>query len=104
MSLLLIPMVKTDVNFYASAPEGIPELESLFEYSNVFGSGTNLNALVVETDADGFKNPEVIEAIYKMEEEIRTTGVSVVSIADEIKKINDLFGPIANLDSYGTCL
>ncbi|MCJ7572629.1 MAG: MMPL family transporter [Candidatus Thermoplasmatota archaeon] len=99
MSLLLIPIVKTDVNFYESAPEGVPELESLFEYSNVFGSGTNLNALVVETDADGFKNPEVIEAIYKMEEEIRTTGVSVVSIADEIKKINDLLGQIANLET-----
>ncbi len=99
MSLLLIPLVKTDVNFYASAPEGIPELESLFEYSNVFGSGTNLNALLVETDAGGFKDPEVIEALFKMEEEIRTTGVSAVSIADEIKKINDVLNQIAKIDT-----
>ena len=99
MSLLVIPMVKTDVNFYAMAPEGIPELESLFEYSNVFGSGTNLNALLVETDDNGLKNPEVIESLYKMEEEIRTTGVSAISIADEIKKINDLLGRLANINT-----
>ena len=99
MSLLLIPMVKTDVNFYAMAPGNVPELVSLFEYSDVFGSGTNLNALLVETDDGGLKDPEVINALYKMEEEIRTTGVSAVSIADEIKKVNDILGQISDIDT-----
>jgi len=34
--------------------------------------------------------PEVIEAIYDMEEQIRAAGGSAYSIADEIKKINDV--------------
>jgi len=98
-SLLAIPMVKTDVNMYKMAPEGLPEVESLFEYSNVFGLGTNFNALLVETDAGGLKDPDVIEALYRMEEEIRTTGVSAVSIADEIKKINDRLEQISDTDT-----
>jgi predicted RND superfamily exporter protein len=99
MSLLLIPLVKTDVNFLEMAPDGIPEVESLFEYSNVFGSGTNFNALLVETDAGGLKDPDVIEALYKMENEIRSKGVSAISIADEIKEINDRLGDIAKIDT-----
>ncbi len=85
--------------FMKMAPENVPELESLFEYSAVFGSGTNINALLVETDAQGLKDPDVINALYKMEEEIRTTGVSALSIADEIKKINDILGQIADVDT-----
>jgi predicted RND superfamily exporter protein len=99
MSLLLIPMVKTDVSFYEMAPGNVPELESLFEYSDVFGSGTNINALLVETDDFGLKDPDVINALYKMEDEIRTTGASAVSIADEIKNINDILGQIADIDT-----
>ena len=72
------------------APEGIPEVEKLLEYSKNFGGGTNFNALYIETNSQGLTYPEVIEAIYNMEEEIRAAGGTAYSIADEIKKINDV--------------
>jgi hypothetical protein len=83
--------VKTDVNFLEMAPKGIPEVDKLMDYSKNFGGSTNFNALVIETDSQGLTNPDVIEAIYNLEEEIRETGASVLSIADEIKKFNDVF-------------
>ncbi len=91
LSLLVLPQVKTDVNFYEMAPGGIPEVQKLLEYSQKFGKGANFNALLVETDAQGLTNPEVIKAIYNMEDQIRATGASAYSIADEIKKVNDIF-------------
>ncbi|MCJ7632215.1 MMPL family transporter, partial [Candidatus Bathyarchaeota archaeon] len=90
LSLVVLPQVKTDVNFLEMAPEGIPEVEKLLEYSKNFGGGTNFNALYIETDSQGLTYPEVIEAIYNMEVEIRNAGGSAYSIADEIKKINDV--------------
>jgi hydrophobe/amphiphile efflux-3 (HAE3) family protein len=90
LSLVVLPQVKTDVNFLEMAPEGIPEVEKLLEYSKNFGGGTNFNALFIETDSQGLTYPEVIEAIYNMEVEIRNAGGSAYSIADEIKKINDV--------------
>ena len=90
LSLVVLPQVKTDVNFLEMAPEGIPEVEKLLEYSKNFGGGTNFNALLIETDSQGLTYPEVIEAIYNMEVEIRNAGGSAYSIADEIKKINDV--------------
>lgn len=90
LSLVVLPQVRTDVNFLEMAPEGIAEVDKLLEYSQVFGGGANFNVLLVETDNEGLTYPEVIEAIYQMEEEIRQTGASVVSIAGEIKKINDV--------------
>jgi predicted RND superfamily exporter protein len=72
------------------APQGIPEVEKLLEYSKNFGGGTNFNALYIETNSQGLADPEVIEAIYNVEVEIRTAGGSAYSIADEIKKINDV--------------
>ena len=60
--------------------------EKLLEYSQKFGKGANFNALLIETDAQGLTDPEVIEAIYNMEDQIRATGASAYSIADEIKK------------------
>jgi len=103
MSLILIPQIKTDVNYYDMAPEGISSLEALNKYSNTFGGGSNFNALYIETDVDGLTYPEVIESIFAMEEEIRgaiadtfpeidETKIesSVTSIADELKKVNDI--------------
>jgi len=90
LSLVVLPQIKTDVNYLDMAPEGIPEVEKLLEYSKNFGGGTNFNALYIETNSQGLTYPEVIEAIYNMEVEIRNAGGSAYSIADEIKKINDV--------------
>lgn len=91
LSLIVLPQVKTDVNFLEMAPGGIPEVQKLLEYSQKFGKGANFNALLVETDAQGLTDPDVIKAIYNMENQIRATGASAYSIADEIKKVNDIF-------------
>lgn len=103
LSLLLLPYVKTDVNYVEMAPPGIPEVEGMYEYSRNFGGGSNFNALLVETDEEGLLDPEVMNAIIAMEEEMR--GViskefpqidekklekSVYSVADEIKEITDI--------------
>jgi len=90
LSLLVLPQIKTDVNYYDMAPQGIPEVEKLLEYSRNFGTGANFNALYIETDSQGLTYPEVIEAIHTMEVQIRAAGGSAYSIADEIKKINDV--------------
>jgi len=94
MSLLLIPQVKTDVNYMDMAPEGIPEVEAMQLYSDEFGGGANFNALLIETDYEGLTYPETIEAINKMEQEIRDatnkmgTPVTVGSYADAITEIS----------------
>jgi predicted RND superfamily exporter protein len=88
--LIVLPRVTTDVNYLDMAPQGIPEVDKLLEYSKNFGGGTNFNALYIETENQGLTYPEVIEAIYAMEEEIRAAGGSAYSIADELKKINDV--------------
>jgi len=90
LSLIVLPQVKTDVNFLEMAPQGIPEVDKLLEYSKNFGGGTNFNALLIETDSQGLTYPEVIEAIYSLEEQIRNAGGTAYSIADEIKKIDDV--------------
>jgi hypothetical protein len=90
LSVIVLPQVKTDVNYLEMAPSGIPEVEKLLEYSKNFGGGANFNALLIETDSQGLTYPEVIEAIYNMEEEIRAAGGTAYSIADELKKINDV--------------
>jgi len=90
LSLIVLPNIRTDVNYYDMAPQGIPEVEKLLEYSAKFGGGTNFNALLVETDSQGLTNPEVIDAIYNVEIQIRQIGVTVTSIADEIKKVNEV--------------
>jgi len=90
LSLIVLPQIKTDVNYLEMAPKGIPEMDKLLEYSKNFGGGTNFNALLIETDSQGLTYPEVIEAIYNMEAEMRKIGVSALSIADEIKKVNDV--------------
>jgi hypothetical protein len=90
LSLIVLPQVKTDVNYLDMAPSGIPEVKKLLEYSKNFGGGANFNALLIETDPQGLTYPEVIEAIYTMEVEIRDAGASATSIADQLKKINDV--------------
>lgn len=90
LSILVLPQIKTDVNYFDMAPQGIPEVEKLLDYSKNFGTGTNFNALYIETDSQGLTYPEVIEALYDMEVEIRAVGGTAYSIADEIKKVNDV--------------
>ena len=63
----------------------------MIDYSKKFGTGTNFNALLIETDKQGLTYPEVIDAIYSMEVKIRNMGGTAYSVADEIKKINDVF-------------
>jgi uncharacterized protein len=103
LSLIVLPQVKTDVNFLDMAPKGIPEVEKLVEYSQKFGRGTNFNALYVETASQGLTYPEVINAIYDMEVQIRNAGGSAYSIADELKKVNDVLDRsmiIAKISEY----
>jgi predicted RND superfamily exporter protein len=90
LSLLVIPQIKTDVNYLDMAPQGIPEVEKLLEYSKNFGGGASFNALLIETNNQGLTYPEVIEAIYTMENQIRDAGGTAYSIADEIMKVNDI--------------
>jgi len=90
LSLIVLPQVKTDVNYMEMAPKGIPEVETLLEYSQKFGKGTNFNALLVETDSNGLTDPETINAIYAMEVEIRKAGGSAYSIADELRDLNEV--------------
>ena len=90
MSLIVLPGVRTDVNYFEMAPKGLPEIEKYFEYSDNFGGGTNINMLLIKTDRQGLTYPEVIEAIYTMEEEMRILGATVASIADALKEISDV--------------
>jgi hydrophobe/amphiphile efflux-3 (HAE3) family protein len=90
ISLVVLPGIRTDVNFFEMAPEGLPEIEKYFEYSENFGGGTNINMLLVETDRQGLTYPETIEAIYVMEEAMRTLGVKVVSVVDAVKEVTDV--------------
>ncbi|MCK5458664.1 MAG: MMPL family transporter, partial [Thermoplasmatales archaeon] len=90
MSLIVLPGIKTDVNYFEMVPEGIPEVEKYFEYADNFGGGTNVNMVLIETESQGLTYPETIEAIYAMEEEMRTIGVTATSIADALKEVNDV--------------
>ncbi len=89
MSLILIPEIDTDVNYFDMAPADVPEIDYMKEYSEKFGGG-NFNALLIETDPHGLENPEVIEKIYEMEEKMRSKGVRVSSIADILVEVNEL--------------
>jgi uncharacterized protein len=90
LSVILVPQVTTDVNYFDLAPSGVPEMEAMFEYSEKFGGGGNFNAFMVETEPGGLEDPNVIDAIYNMQIKMRTAGVTVTSIADTLKEINDL--------------
>jgi hydrophobe/amphiphile efflux-3 (HAE3) family protein len=103
LSLVVIPEIKTDVNYFELAPKDIPEVDAMFRYSESFGSGSNLNALIVETDPNGLLDPEIIEELVKMEDEMRDVIASafpdidkrkieksVYSVADEIKEVSDI--------------
>ena len=110
MSVILLPQVTTDVNYFDLAPESIPEVEAMYEYSEKFGQGGNFNAFLVETDPYGLEDPEVINAIYEMEEIMRTKGVTVSSIADSIKEVNEILDrniiieKLANLTDVDTII
>ena len=108
MSVVVLPQVKTDINFYDFYPEGVDEVDAMYDYSDKFGGGGNFNAFLVETDPYGLEDPLVIESIYEMENVMRAQGVTVSSIADYLKDINDIldvniitrtFENLTNLDN-----
>ena len=90
MSLMVLPGIRTDVNYFEMAPKDLPEIDTYFEYSENFGGGTSYNMLLIETESQGLTYPETIEAIYAMEEEMRALGATVVSIADGLKEVSDV--------------
>ncbi|UCF50348.1 MAG: MMPL family transporter [Thermoplasmatales archaeon] len=103
ISLATLPEVKTDVNYFELAPKDIPEVEAMFKYSESFGGGSNFNALLVQTDPNGLLDPAIIEALVKMEDEMRDVIASafpyidenkieksIYSVADEIKEVSDI--------------
>ncbi len=90
MSLILLPQVETNVNYFDMAPADVRELDAMYEYSDQFGTGGNFNAFLVRTDPGGLEDPEVINQIYEMEKEMEAIGVTVTSIADSLKEIYDL--------------
>jgi len=111
LSLVVLPHVKTDVNYTDMTPKGIPEVEAMYKYSQNFGTGSNFNALLVETEPEGLLDPDVIDAIYNMEEEMRDVirqeypdmdekrvETTVYSIADEIQKITGIINKSAILN------
>lgn len=89
MSLIVLPQTKTDTNYFDMAPQDIPEVVKLVEYSENFG-GANYNALMIETEPQGLTYPEVIDAIYEMEERMRAEGIELVSLIDSVKETNDI--------------
>ncbi len=103
MSVILIPQVTTDVNYFDMAPEGLAEVDAMFEYSERFGQGGNFNAFLIETEPGGLEDVEVMKAIDVMEQKMRTKGVTVTSIADsilgyyEILNRNVIIDKLANL-------
>jgi len=90
LSVSVLPQIKTDVNYHSMVPKGIPETEAMLEYGDKFGNGGNFNAFLVETDPYGLEDPEVINAIYNMEEIMRLYGATVSSIADSLKEIHEI--------------
>ncbi len=103
MSIIVIPQVKTDVNYLDMAPKGLPQVEAMYKYSENFGTGSNFNALLIEMDYNGLLEPDVIEAICDMEDEMRAVledvfpdidrkrlEKSIYSLADEIKEVTSM--------------
>jgi len=98
MSVMLIPQVTTDVNYFDMAPEGLPEVDAMFEYSERFGQGGNFNAFLVQTEPGGLEDVEVMQAIYDMELKMRAKGVTVTSIADSILEFYNIIDRNAIVD------
>jgi len=104
LSVVLIPQIKTDVNYYDMTPSDVPELDAMLEYGDKFGSGGNFNAFLVETEPNGLEDPLVINQIYEMEEDMRgrmgNKGVIVSSIADSLKELYDIIDRNTILDRF----
>jgi len=116
MSIIVLPNVKTDANYMDMAPEGIPEVEAMYKYSENFGSGSSFNAVLIETVDNGLLDEDFITAISKMQDEMRDAisevypdidgsiiENSVYSVADEINEIAGLINRsviLAKLEEY----
>jgi hypothetical protein len=104
LSVIVIPQIKTDVNYYDMTPSDVPELDAMLEYGEKFGSGGNFNAFLVETEPYGLEDPLVINQIIAMEEDMRgrmgNKGVVVTSIADSLKEVYDIIDRNTILDRF----
>ncbi|MBS3778340.1 MAG: RND family transporter, partial [Candidatus Thermoplasmatota archaeon] len=89
ISLIVLPQTETDTNYFDMAPQDIPEVVKLVEYSEKFG-GANYNAIMIETEPQGLTYPDVIDAIYQMEERMRDEGIELYSLIDGVKEANDI--------------
>jgi len=102
LSVAIIPQIKTDANYHDMTPKDVPETEAMFVYSENFGTGGNFNAFLVETEPYGLEDPQVIDIIYKIEENMRgrvgNKGVTILSVADSLKEINDVIDKNAILE------
>jgi uncharacterized protein len=103
MSIVVTPYVKSDVNYMEMVPKGIPRVDAMYQYSRYFGGGSNFNAILIQTDPNGLLDPELINAICLVEEDMREVissvfpdiddkkiEKSVYSIADEIKEVTTI--------------
>jgi len=104
LSVAIIPQIKTDANYHDMTPKDVPETEAMFVYSENFGTGGNFNAFLVETEPYGLEDPQVIDIIYKIEENMRgrvgNKGVTILSVADSLKEINDVIDKNAILEKF----
>jgi len=104
LSVVIIPQIKTDANPYDMMPKGVPETEAMFVYSEKFGTGGNFNAFLVETEPNGLEDPQVIDKIYEIEENMRgrvgNKGVTISSVIDSLKEINDVIDKNTILEKF----
>ena len=104
LSVVIIPQIKTDANHYDMMPKGVPETEAMFVYSEKFGTGGNFNAFLVETEPNGLEDPQVIDKIYEIEENMRgrvgNKGVTISSVIDSLKEINDVIDKNTILEKF----
>jgi predicted RND superfamily exporter protein len=90
MSLIILPGIRTEFNYFEMAPKDLPEIDIYFDYSDNFGGGTSYNLLLIETESQGLTYPETIDAIYAMEENIRDLDVTVSSVIGALKEVSDV--------------
>lgn len=100
MSIILIPQVKTDVNYFDMTPADVVEREAMFEYSEKFSTGGNFNAFLVETDPYGLEDPDVINGIYALEEKLRARGLATSSVADGLVEVYDILTKSAIIEEF----
>jgi len=102
LSVVIIPQIRTDANYYDMMPKDVPETEAMFVYGEKFGTGGNFNAFLVETEPYGLEDPAVINRLYEIENIMRSrdSRISVTSVVDSIKEIYDVIDRNAVLEKF----